>query len=130
MLLLERLCGMYRFNLKFEGFFPKVNVQHAVAGSDFLLLETLAPAVGKLAFQVILQVFHFCFSERRFQPNRSASREFSVSYFHRRDGAEYLRFDFVVSALVKIEHQVPAVRAVALVDGIPNAIFVVDHINA
>ena len=36
----------------------------------------------------------------------------------------------MVSALVKIEHQVPAVRAVALVDGIPNAIFVVDHINA
>ena len=92
---------MYASTSKSKGSSQNVNVQHAVAGSDFLLLETLAPAVGKLAFQVILQVFHFCFSERRLQPNRSASCEFSVSYFHRRDGAEYLRLDFVVSALVK-----------------------------
>ena len=39
---------------KVKGFFCKVNIQHAIAGLDFLLLEALAPAIGKLAFDCLL----------------------------------------------------------------------------
>ena len=57
-------CVLHLFYCKVKGFFCKMNIQHAIAGLDFLLLEALAPAIGKLALEIILKILHFRFCER------------------------------------------------------------------
>ena len=48
-------CALHLFYCKIKGFFCKMNIQHAIAGLDFLLLKALAPAIEKLAFEIILK---------------------------------------------------------------------------
>ena len=74
-------CTLHLFHFKIKAFFCKVYIQHTVAGLDFLLLEALAPAIGKLALEIILQIPHFRSGERFLQTNRGAALK-PVSYTH------------------------------------------------
>ncbi len=79
---------MHLFHFKIKAFFCKVYIQHTVAGLDFLLLEAFAPAIGKLALEIILQILHFRSGERFLQHDRGAAHKFITPDFHRRNGTE------------------------------------------
>ena len=76
-----------------------MDVEHAIRSLNFPLLEALAPAIGKLAQQILLEGAHFRFVQRLLQPNSGAAHQFPVPEFHRGDGAEHLCLDAGVSLL-------------------------------
>ena len=55
-----------------------MNIQHTIVSLDFLLLKAFAPAIGKLAQQILLEGAHFRFVQRLLQPNRGAAHQFPV----------------------------------------------------
>ena len=76
-----------------------MDIEHAIRSLDFPLLEALAPAIGKLAQQILLEGAHFRFVQRLLQPNSGAAHQFPAPEFHRGNGAEYLCLDVGVSLL-------------------------------
>ena len=76
-----------------------MDVERTIRSLDLPLLEALAPAIGKLAQQILLEGAHFRLVQRLLQPNRGAAHQFPVPEFHRGDGAEHLCFDAGVAFL-------------------------------
>lgn len=76
-----------------------MDVKHTIRSLDLPLLEALAPTIGKLAQQILLEGAHFHFVQRLLQPNSSAAHQLPAPEFHRGDGAEHLCLDAGVSLL-------------------------------
>ena len=50
-----------------------MDVKHTIRSLDLPLLEALAPTIGKLAQQILLEGAHFHFVQRLLQPNSGAA---------------------------------------------------------
>ena len=105
-----------------------MDIQNSIADLDCLLLEAFAPTIGKLAFKIFQQIFHFRCGERFPKLHRGTAHEHPILDFHRGNGTHYLCLNIGIATLIEIQHQISAVISIALFHGFLDTVRIVGHV--